>query len=306
MDSADYIAAIEQLNSDFLEERKSKAQKIGNAFLKYFAAISHLHFSKVLQLLRDNRAAKIIAKKYTKEIKSPLILPKDLNFREKKIVVYTCVVGNYDQIPEPLLKYDNVSFVAFVDNPDIFRNKSGQWSYKSIPQKLEAMSPTLKNRYLKFHPLELFGDYEYSIYIDGNIRVVSDIRTLIQNCGDKTGLAMHRHGARDCVYDEARVCLLYRRGSAKKIKEQMAKYCSEGFPKNYGLNEANVIVADLKNSQTPVLLNEWWNELLCAGSLRDQLAWPYVLWKNKLSVDDVGCLGVDVYTNAKFQINKHN
>ena len=117
---------------------------------------------------------------------------------------------------------------------------------------------------------------------------------------------MHRHGARDCVYDEAMVCLLYRRGSAKKIKEQMAKYCSEGFPKNYGLNEANVIVADLKNNRSSNLLNEWWNELLCAGSLRDQLAWPYVLWKNKLSVDDVGCLGVDVYTNAKFQINKHN
>lgn len=306
MGEFDYVAAIEQLSSDFIKERKSKAQKIGNAILKYSTAISHLRFNKVFQLFRDNRAAKIIAKKYTKEIKSPSISPKDLKFREKKIVVYTCVVGNYDQIPEPLLKYDNVSFIAFVDNPDIFNNKESRWTYRSIPRKLETMSPTLKNRYLKFHPSELFGDYEYSIYIDGNIRVVSDIRALIQNCGDRTGLAMHRHGARDCVYDEAKVCLLYRRGSAKKIKEQMAKYSSEGFPKNYGLNEANVIIADLKNNQSSILLNEWWNELLSAGSLRDQLAWPYVLWKNKLTIDDVGCLGVDVYSNAKFQINKHN
>lgn len=306
MDRLDYVAAIERLNSDFIKERKSRAQKIGNAFLKYSTAISHLHFSKVFQLFRDNIAAKIIAKKYTKEIHSPSILPKDLNFREKKIVVYTCVVGNYDQIPEPLLKYDNVSFVAFVDNPDMFKNKESQWKYSPIPRKLETLSPTLMNRYLKFHPSELFGDYEYSIYIDGNIRIVSDIRTLIQNCGDKTGLAMHRHGARDCVYDEAMVCLLYRRGSAKKIKEQMAKYCSEGFPKNYGLNEANVIVADLKNNRSSNLLNEWWNELLRTGSLRDQLAWPYVLWKNELTIDDVGCLGVDVYSNLKFQINQHN
>ena len=54
------------------------------------------------------------------------------------------------------------------------------------------------------HPDVLFEDYNYSIYIDGNIKVIGDLTAYI-NLISKAGIAVHRHGKRDCVYEEAKL-----------------------------------------------------------------------------------------------------
>ena len=57
------------------------------------------------------------------------------------------------------------------------------------------------NRYIKLHPQEFFlNEYRYAIYIDGNIRVMSDLSPYTRKCNCKTGIAMHRHVQRICAY----------------------------------------------------------------------------------------------------------
>lgn len=298
-----YISVIEKLNVEIKSLKKDKGFHLGNRFLQIVACLKKAEIKKVYKILRDYISSRKIQKKYIYPVKEIISKKNDVDFVNSKIVVYTCVSGKYDNIPEPLLSFSNVDYVAFVD--ETIPKKDSLWIYRQIPQKAEMNNSILKNRYLKFHPAEFLSEYDYSIYVDGNVRVVSDIRDFVRYCVPKTGLAMHTHGQRDCVYDEAEVCILYKRGNKQKIKKQIEHYRRSGFPAHFGLNEANVIVCDLKNNLGVRLLNKWWEEFCVSGSFRDQLAWPYVLWSNGFGIDDVGCLGKDVFENSKLEILKH-
>lgn len=71
------------------------------------------------------------------------------------------------------------------------------------------------------------------------------------------------------------------------------------------MNEATVIVSDLKNNEAARLLDEWYSEFVRAGSLRDQLSWTYILWKNNYKISDVGILENNIYKNYKLEMIKH-
>lgn len=305
MDNRDHLLAIESLNKELLLLKSSKEFRLGSLYINYLNLLKKGHLCKLYKSICGNRIARIIQKKYTYPVKEPKQQVNNIDYSSTKIAVYTCISSNYDNIQEPLLTFDNVDYIAFVDNPLKTHAKDSHWIYKPIPNSLTKYSNILKNRYIKFHPKEFLNQYDYSIYVDGNIRIVSDIRPFIQYCNAFSGLAMHIHGKRDCCYDEAQVCLLYHRGNPEKIKQQMQMYHEEKLPQHFGLNEANVIVSDLKNNQSETLLDKWWQEFVRSESLRDQLAWPFVLWKNGLSIEDVGCLGANVYLNSKIEIKKH-
>ena len=166
---------------------------------------------------------------------------------------------------------------------------------------------TLTNRYYKTHPFNLFkNDYDYAIYIDGNVTVVSEITCLYNVAHEsKIGIAMHKHHQRDCAYDEGELCKVYKKGKPEDIDKQLNRYRSDGFPQKFGLHEATIIVVDLHNTIAKNLLELWWKEVLSTESKRDQLSFTYILWKNGYCSCDVGCLGNDEYHNPKFRIKKH-
>lgn len=156
------------------------------------------------------------------------------------------------------------------------------------------------------HPFELFPEYDYAVYIDGNVCIASDISALINVPEEgKVGFAMHRHVLRDCIYEEAEACILYGKGSPNQLRKQITQYRLEGFPTKYGMLEATVIFYHLQNKECQALMSEWWNEFIKYGSMRDQIALPYVLWKKGYKISDVGCLGENVYRNSKFQVLSH-
>jgi hypothetical protein len=204
-------------------------------------------------------------------------------------------------VKEPLCKNDFEDFYLFSDNTVKLGIKSC-WKQVSLEVFGFGEEGMNANRFFKMHPKDILPDYPYSIYIDGNVLVVSDVSSLCSIAkGVKSGIAMHRHNERDCVYLEAEVCKLFKRGNAAKIDEQMKKYKAEGFPEHFGLFEATIIVVDLKNTLSRKILNDWWNEFKTSGSGRDQLAFPYVIWKNGLKMEDVGVLGNCVDLNPKFR-----
>ena len=156
------------------------------------------------------------------------------------------------------------------------------------------------------HPFEIFPEYDYAVYVDGNVCVTSDISALISAADEgKTGFAMHQHVLRECIYDETEACILYGKGNSKKLKEQIVRYRKEGFPTKYGMLEATIIIFNLHSKECQMLMSDWWDEFIRSGSKRDQIALPYVLWKKGYKISDVGCLGKNVYKNPKFQVLSH-
>ena len=87
---------------------------------------------------------------------------------------------------------------------------------------------------------------------------------------------------------------------------QIERYVSEGFPLDYGLLECNVIAADLHSRLGRRIFSNWWDEFLASGSMRDQLALPYVLWKLGISFESAATMGRNAYADTKIFIAEHS
>jgi len=238
---------------------------------------------------------------YFKE-NSNVKINNDIDFSKKKIVIYTCVTGNYDNLLEPIFISSNINYVVFTDI-DI---KSNVWIKKSIPEKLKNMNNPMINRYIKLHPYEFLNDYDYAMYIDGNVHVLDNVLPMFNSLNLDYGISMHNHYLRNDVYDEANNCIKFKKGNKKYIKIQMKNYKENGFPNNYGLLEATIIVSDLNNVVAKGIFNDWWSELIGSKSMRDQLSLPYVLWEKNITIDKIGTLGNNEYANENFFIISHS
>lgn len=303
------MKSLEELNLKYIDLQNSKQMRVGRNVLSIKNAIKKLSFSEIILILKKRRGQKLIEKKYPGKRPGDNLKIEDRTKNichiksHARVVVYTCIVGGYDNLNDPIFANDGYDFFVFSDKKIV----SNIWKNREIPQDIKRLKDnTLINRYLKMHPFDVFPEYDYAIYIDGNVSVISDLSPLICIADKgKTGFAMHKHVLRDCIYEEAEACILYGKGNKKKLKEQVDKYKQDKFPQNYGMLEATVIIFNLKNNECQTLMSKWWEEFLKSDSKRDQIALPYILWKNKYKISDVGCLGNNVYKNPKFQVESH-
>lgn len=283
---------------DFESTNEYKKQRDKKILLKMIK--KHHYLSIIKKAINRKRIAKLSHEERENDFHT-----KDNSKFTGKVAVYTCITGGYDKLEDPCVHENNVDYFAFVD--DVSKYDVKGWKIKEIPAEIKELvnnDNVLVNRYVKFHPGDVIDDkYDYAVYIDGNIKVMGEISPLVGAVNLKTGLALHRHRQRGSLYDEIKVCLMLKKGNKKKLKEQFRKYEREGFPKEFGLYECNVIISDLRNKKSAKILDDWWNEFKRSESYRDQIALPYVIWKNGLKYEDVGSLGNNVYRNQKFMLD---
>lgn len=296
----DYLNALEQLNVEYNNLLNSKEYKLGR---KIFELKTFLTKGKIFSALRKIIIHKKI-KKYEchQEIKNYV---DNKPIKDKKIVIYSCNVGNYDSIKEPFYKNASCEYIYFTDNDKI---KSENWEIRSIPEEIKRKfnyDGTLINRYYKLNPHIVFPDFDYAIYVDGTVKVVSDLSMFINNIDSTIGIALYRHSVRKCIYDEYEACKILKKGNTEKLKLQLDKYKEEGFPKDYGMLECGLIVSDLINKNSQKIFNQWFNEFIHSASLRDQIALPYILWKNHVETEKIGTLGNNIYNSQKFIVYNH-
>lgn len=300
----------ELLNKEYLDYWKSKPCRMGELLYRYYRNIKKFQICDLFSDLKIRIIRKLFRSKYYQPVQQQKVATNDeTRFEEllktKKVIVYSCITGNYDNVQEPFFEFDNIDFVMFSDNPQIIAPQS-IWRAYNISSKLSGFSEPEKNRYIKLHPFEFFEGYDYALYIDGNVRMMSHPLYLLMNSEKvKTGIAMHNHRSRSCIYKEASACKLLKKGNAKKIRAQIKRFKADGFPPNWGLFEANVIAIDLKNPNAKEVMDSWWEELSKSGGGRDQIALPYVLWKLGYQSKDIGFLGNDVTQNPKLRVVNH-
>lgn len=295
------IEKIENLNYEYLT---SGEYSLG-VYVKYLYSL--FKNKKFIQLFRmillhfEQKKNKVKVNNYeVQNVRETYIVNNKI---QKKIAVYTCITGEYDSVEEPLIGEKACEYFLFTNNNNL---KSNFWNIKEIPEDIKKLENNAKiNRYIKMHPYELFPDYDYSIYIDGNVQIVSIISNLIEKINNKTGLAIHRHCERKCIYDEIKACRAYNKGKYSMLKKQGKRYKKEKFPEKYGMLECNMLISDLKNEMSEKIFNEWWNEYINSESMRDQIAIPYVLWKMNLKIEDVGNLGSNINKNFLLKIKTH-
>lgn len=228
--------------------------------------------------------------------------PTNEKYTDLKIAVYTVSIGGYDVIKEPLYIDNKIDYYAFTDSPI---SNDSIWKRIDVGMVNKNMSSFDQSRFVKTHPDLYFSDYDISVFIDGNIQIQKDIKPLVYTMiKENKVIAMHRHNARNCVYHEGRIIWAQGRAKFVDIFKQLRGYKKEGFPKDFGLFECNIIIRCHNNKKCISIMNTWWNEII-SKTKRDQLSFTYSLWKNEVDSDFVMSLGNCSRNSTYFKITNH-
>lgn len=274
-----------------------------SALMMYLKEANKIKFwssklSKYIYYIFRNRKKHIYSKLSPYHIAS--IEPAN-NFSNERIAIYTVIYGEYDSIIEPIVCPDNIDYYIITDNEIPIQSA---WSKLEPKHQFDfGTNNATKNRFYKMNPHLLFKDYKYSIYIDGNIQIVTDLTEFIQSM-NKYGIRVHSHYRENCVYKEIDTCIKLKKDSKDNLKKHKKHLLVQNFPKKYGMIELPVIVREHNNPLCIKIMTEWWNEF-STYSKRDQISLPYVLWKNGVNLEEINDLGKDIYSNYAFSKIKH-
>lgn len=302
----DCMSALKQLSQ---EQRKLRLSDEYIARKKKKKLDGIIHSGSLFKSIRkvkniiDNRQNLKTLDKIAKPYKREAVeIPAANYFSDCRIAVYTCVFGKYDEIQEPYCHPNNIDYYIITDL-DVM--ESSTWKkvdlspYQDI---LKGLSPVEKNRWFKMHPHLVFTEYPYSVYVDGNVAPVTDFTEFVNRIGD-VGITMFWHSFNDCVYQEG----LYNRYSVRKIStEELEKHIQylkvNGMPEEYGMTTCNVIARKHDNKICCKLMDDWWEEFM-NHCRRDQMSFPYVVWKNGIRMNQIALLGSDVWnTDSLFVV----
>lgn len=201
-------------------------------------------------------------------------------------MIYSVVVGGYDEVPDDgrcILTGDDIMGLDLEDARRL-------------------------SRHPKMLPHLYFPDVEYSIYIDGNIDLLVEPEGLVEkflkwDTGWGSDWGVMKHAFRDCLYKEVETCLRYGIGDSGELREQADRYIEEGMPIGFGLWENPVIVR--RHTEYNAEFGQMWWEEYMRGSERDQISFPYLVWREGLDFKEVD-INIHDPSNGYFRRRLHS
>jgi hypothetical protein len=208
-----------------------------------------------------------------------------------KKVIYTSICGNSHYLHDPEVISPGYDYICFTDSD---RYKSDIWDIRKITPLYTHRGNDKKYKIL---PHRFLSEYDFSIYIDGDLKITLDLNPLAQNyinfpvsgldhtlCGINTTGTLN---VRNCLYDEAKFIKWLGDNHPQKhykdnleiIFNQMEKYQLEGYPPKNGLVRTSLIMRNHNSLEVIQVMEDWWEEIKYE-SKRDQLSFPYACWKN--------------------------
>ena len=203
-----------------------------------------------------------------------------INFNDKKIVVYTAVTGNYDDIIVPRYINPDFDYICFTDNPNLF---SDFWEIRQM-EDLD-LDEVRKARRYKILPHKYLSEYDYSIWVDSNFEITGDLKDYVHRYGVNNQLLAIKHELRDCLYEEKDACISQNKDSNEVMNKQIEKYRNESYPEHNGLVASGILFRNHHDSHVIKVMEDWYHEIV-NHSFRDQLSFNYACWKNDFQYDE--------------------
>lgn len=172
---------------------------------------------------------------------------------------------------------EGIDFICYVSPGMKHSEYEGAWKIEEIPYGWDDM--TLLARSQKMNPHTVLPErYDYSLWIDGNIRIVDGslyeiCRQLMERDVKYAGVA---HPFRDCVYQEAVQILKDRRESLPVLLKAVTFLRRNHLAQHAGLMETNIIFRK-HNDPVVVEADRWWWECFLKFPHRDQLTHTFAL-----------------------------
>ncbi|XP_027938765.1 uncharacterized protein LOC114193243 [Vigna unguiculata] len=218
-----------------------------------------------------------------------------------QVVVSTCAFGGGDDLYQPIGMSDTslkkVCYVAFWDEitvkaQELVERRIGENGFIGnwrvvVVRDLPFADQRLNGKIPKMLSHRLFPQAKYSIWVDSKSQFRRDPLGVLEALlwRTKSLLAISEHGARSSVYDEAKAVVKKNKAKPEEVEVQLNQYRKDGLPEDKRFNgkkalcEASVIIRK-HTPLTNLLMCVWFNEVVRFTS-RDQLSFPYVLWRLK-------------------------
>ena len=233
-------------------------------------------------------------------------------------VIYTSMFGFADNtdyyLHTPECKMEGWDLVCFTDNPNI---KSDAWEVRLVTRYY--VDGARDNRLYKILPHRHFKEYDVSVCVDADVLITNNIDDIVNEHLSEHNLSVLDHSIcgmtktgnlnrRSCIYQEADfIKWLGDNHPRKKYKDdmniifnQIKKYSEDGYPKNNGLARTTVIFRRHNEADVIEAMEKWWMEYKY-NSRRDQLSFPYAVWKTDLNFK---YMPIDIDDNKWFQLMK--
>ena len=199
---------------------------------------------------------------------------------KNKIVCYTCITGNYDQLQPISNKQPNIDYICFTDQQ--IKNTNG-WIIQSIPKCLENLNPIAKQRIIKIRPDLFLKEYDLSLWIDGKIKIVGNINDVIKNhiLDDNHLVYAIKHQKFTSLFQDAVEVLAQHKEDNIPVAKQMLRFKLEKYEDKNGFFDTAILLRSHNNNS---LINAMrlWERFIITGSFRDQLSFTYCLNKNNI------------------------
>ncbi len=191
-------------------------------------------------------------------------------------IVYTAIAGGYESLKIPEAPAPEVDYIYFAPAP--FREQ-GPWTYRPLAWTDE--DPTRTARWHKLHAPDLFPNAESVVWIDGNVTLLAGTEREMRDklFSGPNPIASLRHFDRDNVWDEAEACIERGKDAPSLLRAQVSGYRAAGLPEKHSFAETCIVASRPGNPLVRAVFATWWKEL-AIGSRRDQISFPFALWKN--------------------------
>ena len=208
-----------------------------------------------------------------------------------RYAIFTAVVGHYDEIKQPKVVDDHFDYILFSN--DMKEKSIGVWQIMPIPYFNPIQTKIA--RWVKTHPEELLPQYNYSLWVDANIQIVSEAfyHRLFELMAEKVLISTVAHPKFNCVYQEMLV-MIYARYEKESVVIDWGRFLrKEKYPRNNGLVETGLLFRQ-HSAETVKCFDKLWWKCIDEYSKRDQLSVNYSLWKQKMSYEPFFDRGITV------------
>jgi len=191
-------------------------------------------------------------------------------------IYYTCLTGDCDDLQAAPQLPPGWLTVCFTDR----WRSAPNWRYVRLQANRD---PRRASRRPKILAHKWLSSAEITIYADANLSPRGNVDELVDRALANYDLAVYRHFARDCVYQEAAEVVRTGVADRKQVERQVAHYRNLGYPEHAGLAECGLLI---RRHTKPVADFEefWWREYEC-GCCRDQISFPIAAWWARLPVN---------------------
>ena len=154
------------------------------------------------------------------------------------------------------------------------------------------------------HPHLLFPNHRYSLYVDGNCRLLTDMYPYVGMLNGRS-IGIYRYPLSDCFYSNSSFLESLGLVDPELNKAQIEYYRSKGFPEHFGYFECGLILRDHHRDLCKAVMETWWEQYLTFAK-RDQQGIMFSLFINGLTKNDVSELGPNVRKTERVTFIEHN